>query len=246
MNIPNFEGLNPEIRVNGAPSHEKLKGLHKSNEASMSPIFVVGSPRSGTTLLGNVLGGNEQLVAGDESMFLLDHWNMFNNLLLGGNRRGADFLASFTSSQKYLDYTSRYVHEIYTDLVDSKESATRAVDHTPLYSHIFHYIELLFDQPVYLHIVRDQEAVVDSLRRIRETGGVWGQETDEKRREFHDYWVAKARDISNFVTGRYFEIEYEDFIESPEDTLDEFLVAQNLTWSDDMADRMTMLYAQTN
>src|ERR1700739_1106308 len=43
----------------------------RTNAGLKKPIFVIGSPRSGTTLLGSCLAAHSNLIASEESLFLI-------------------------------------------------------------------------------------------------------------------------------------------------------------------------------
>ena len=237
-----FEGLEPEIDVNRSSSDVDLSML-STEPCGIPIIFVLGCPRSGTTLVGNVFGANRQAASGDESLFLLDEWNKFDRYVLGNNRRGAANLSSFSSPQRILGYTSEYLKNLYGDLRDAQD-ARYAVDHTPVYGHVQEFIDLMVPDATYVHVVRNMSDVVSSLRSVKEAGAKCGQSTDEARRAFHDHWVDLSRSIGERVVDRYFEITYEEFCSRPEDTLAPVLNQLELDWSQSMADAMNIRYAQ--
>ncbi len=238
-----FEGLEPEILLDNKPTSDLLNGLLKV-PSEFNPIFVIGCPRSGTTLLGNILGGNENIACADESMFLLDLWNMYSKVSLAGNRRESIFLSSYTSPQKHLEYLAEYVQNVYTDLLESKPGARTVVDHTPVYSHLFNFIELIFGGSFYVHITRNEADVIKSLAKVREKGGAWGQPDNETRRQFRNHWIKDAREIKKTAPDRYFELSYEDLVENPELALTDFLTSNDYSWSKSMTDKSNTLYAQ--
>lgn len=205
---------------------------------------MIGCPRSGTTLLGNVMGGHSHIASGDESLFLLDMWNVFYKYSLTKNRRGAEYLSSYTTQQQHLQYIADYTQGIFSDLIDSKTGAVFAVDHTPVYGHIFHFLELLFCDPIYVHIIREEDAVLDSLKRVQEAGAVWGQPTVQQRRAFRKHWVDTSKDIVNYAPDRYFELRYEDLLANPQSTLKEPLQALGLEWESSMKHKFATRYAQ--
>lgn len=246
MDVPSIvmEGLEPEIILSHKPTSHLLGNLSKVT-SSASPIFVVGCPRSGTTLLGNVLGGNPRLVNGDESLFLLDMWNLFYQYSLQKNRRGSQYLNSFTSPQNHLQYIADYAGQLYSDLLATKNGAVKVVEHTPVYSFLFPFLELIFYQPIYVHIVRDEQAVISSLAKVKASGGLWGQSTDIQRKAFRNYWLDTASSISSVAKSRYFELSYEDLLNDPKSTLAPLLTSQGLGWDQQMSERMRVWYAQT-
>lgn len=75
---------------------------------------------------------------------MLDLFNIFRRHVLGSNRLGTPNLGTFTTAQKALRYNSEFVGSFFADLVQSKPGASYAVDHTPIYPHVFEFIELMF------------------------------------------------------------------------------------------------------
>lgn len=243
--ISQMKGLCGMVNLERPSSAVDLSGLIP--EPIDTPvIFVIGSPRSGTTALGNIVGANRRCVSADESLFLLSLWLDFDEIVLGNNKRGNKFLGSYTTPQKALRYTSEYVAHFYSDLLASKSSARYVVDHTPWHGYIYEFISLMFPDAYFLHIIRNPEDVVRSLAQVRKAGSAWGQDNDELRLELRNRIVAASSSIKEKSPDHYFEIHYEDFCKNPERSLHEFLDSIGCDWENSMSDAMKIRYASSD
>lgn len=213
---------------------------------SPNVIFVVGCPRSGTTALGNVLGAHDALSSADESMFLLTSWLDFDELILRNNRRNAPLLSSYTTPQKALNYYGEFVHHFFNDLIAQKPTARYAIDHTPWNSHIFEFLNLLFPNAHYVHILRDKKSTLKSLENIYKSGALWGQEDTESREALWELMKDNAKAIRLKAPGRYHEINYSDFASNPEQSLELLLSSINLKWQPAMTKAAEYRYAQAD
>lgn len=129
-----------------------------------SPIFIIGSPRSGTTALARAMGGHSQLWTSHESYFL--------NTLYGGGRathawrRDAEreqapswLKTEEVSHQEFLGWLGAGINALYT----SRSGGRRWIDQTPLNTLMVDHLADMFPGAVFVHIVRDGRDVVHSM-----------------------------------------------------------------------------------
>jgi Sulfotransferase family len=133
-----------------------------------NPVFIIGSPRSGTTALGHALDRHPELWAARESYFLYD---CFGNGRAGGTwqrhreRKNPSFLAnSEVERAEFLGFLGLGVNALYT----SRSGGLRWVDPTPLNTIMVEDLADLFPGAMFLNLVRDGRAVVRSMGRFRE------------------------------------------------------------------------------
>ena len=130
------------------------------------PIFVIGSPRSGTTALGHSLHKHPELWASKESYFLYD---CFGNGRAGRSwqrhreRKNPSFLASSEVGRaEFLGFLGLGVNALYT----SRSGGLRWVDPTPLNTIMVEDLADLFPGAVFLNLVRDGRSVVRSIGKL--------------------------------------------------------------------------------
>jgi hypothetical protein len=133
-----------------------------------NPIFVIGSPRSGTTALGHALDRHPDLWASRESYFLYD---CFGNGRADGTwrrhreRKNPSFLAhSEVERTEFLGFLGLGVNALYT----SRSGGLRWVDPTPLNTVMAEDLAEMFPGALFLNLVRDGRAVVRSMGRFRD------------------------------------------------------------------------------
>jgi hypothetical protein len=128
-----------------------------------SPIFVVGSPRSGTTMLGWSLAQHSMLWTSGEAYVIQ---GIFNERAIGGVLENARVLgkgAWLTHQQveraELLRNLGLGVNALYT----SRSGEKRWIDHTPTNTLAIDLLGELFPGAVFLHILRDGRQVVGSM-----------------------------------------------------------------------------------
>ena len=190
------------------------------------PIFILGSPRSGTGLLRNMVRAHPRLSIPGESHFIPHFYKSFGDPrnsreAVGLGRR----IVSFTRVRRWkLDIRAEdFAHcRSYAAAVDTlftawakTESRPRWGDKTPHYvRHIATLVEI-FPEAQVIHIIRDPRPAADSWRRHPEGSGN------------HHSAAVLWRD--NVTLGReagarlrldqYFEVRYEDLLEDPDPTM---------------------------
>ncbi|WP_328476548.1 sulfotransferase [Actinoplanes sp. NBC_00393] len=197
--------------------------------SSDRPIFVVGCPRSGTTMLQLMLHAHPRIALPPETRFLLAGWQQrsdFGDLTDAGNRKSlAEFIV--TSPQ----FTDLGLDE--TEVVDAivtgpptlgsafgivfrmyaqRFGKPRWGDKRPMYLRYLPTILKLFPDAQIINIMRDGRDCVASLK-----------ETPWKPEEFDtllDYWKKSAE--ASLVASRvyrkdvYHQVRYEDLVADPE------------------------------
>jgi hypothetical protein len=132
-----------------------------------NPIFIIGSPRSGTTALGHALDRHPELWAARESYFLYD---CFGNGRADGTwrrqraRKNPSFLAaSDVGREEFLGFLGLGVNALYT----TRSGGLRWVDPTPLNTIMVEDLADLFPGASFLNLIRDGRSVVRSMGRFR-------------------------------------------------------------------------------
>lgn len=139
--------------------------LHHNGEVMKvcpNPVFVIGSPRSGTTILGMSLSTHPSFWASDETQIFTD---LFGDGRLHLNyKRENDLAGSWLMKQgipreQFFEMAGVGFNAMITRCAGGK----RWVDHTPVHSEICRDLAMMFPGAKFLHILRDGREVVNSM-----------------------------------------------------------------------------------
>ena len=209
----------------------------------MKLVFIGGAHRSGTTMLGSILGAHSSCLCIPEAQFKTDAYRMVygkdkadiadiismvrNHLRFKywGLDIGPDIPPGINSFQElFLWLSQRYGEKI------GKLGSAICVDHTPLN---IKYADMLFDlfpEAKMIHLVRDGRAVSSSIMPLD-----WGPNTIDKAASS---WASKVRMglrvESLYGSERIKRIRYEDVVLDPEKTMKEICVFLDITYEPGM------------
>ena len=128
-----------------------------------NPVFVIGSPRSGTTVLARALARHPDFWASDETLFM--------PALFGGGRvereierwtsrpRGSWLRRQNVSREEFLSYLGMGLNALFTNRSEGK----RWIDHTPHHALMAEALAASFPGAYFLHILRERRRVVHSM-----------------------------------------------------------------------------------
>jgi Sulfotransferase family len=193
--------------------------------------FVVGAPRSGTTMLRLMLDAHPELAIPPETYFITKaqkQWRAAKRR--PGENQVETFIESVTGHKRWPDFHldaddfARRVRErnprklgdgirVFYEMYAEKIGKPRWGDKTPFYVRKMDVIHRALPEARFVHLIRDGRAVALSIKDL------WfGPDTIEGCAEF---WVArldeareKAQDLPH-----YLEIIYEDLVRDPEPNL---------------------------
>jgi hypothetical protein len=187
-------------------------------QAQDAPIFVIGSPRSGTTLVRLMLDSHPRISCGEETHFLRDlgaivgrHW---------------DLLATYGFERRWwLERIAAFYTAFQADVL-AREGKSRWAEKDPTYTLILDLVEELFPDAVYVHLLRDGHDVVASFRDR------WGYRAALRaaRTEWARY-VRSARAFGRRLPPeRFLEVRYERLVADPEPEARRLFAFLGETW----------------
>jgi hypothetical protein len=184
------------------------------------PVFVVGCPRSGTTLVGELIAASPRVLNGEESFFiyLMYRWRAMLR----------PPVAPLTTM--FLDRARSLMHELITaETVAAGKQYF--LDHTPWHALCLEDVWMLFPNARVIHVVRHPADVVASLRHSYEAGYRWAGQTVAERVVLWKTFVAAMQ--PNEQDPRVRLIRYEDLCASPAEQTRSLLDWLNLSYSED-------------
>ncbi|MDQ4132907.1 MAG: sulfotransferase [Actinomycetota bacterium] len=136
-------------------------------EVCAAPIFVIGSPRSGTTALARALSDHRALWTSHESYVL--HHLYGKDRAAEAWRRDADrqqapswIKTEGVSKQEFLAFLGVGINALYT----SRSGGRRWIEQTPLNTLMADDLAAMFPGAQFVHIVRDGRQVVHSMNNF--------------------------------------------------------------------------------
>jgi len=127
------------------------------------PVFIVGAPRSGTSLFRQALGRHPQLWTSAAGDYLQPLFNALVEAWRQGNRYGRyQWLAAQGVSE---DEFWRYAGLGFNALFSSRAGSRVWVEKTPDYSRYLVPLSLLFPGARFIHIHRDGRQAVSSMKQ---------------------------------------------------------------------------------
>lgn len=199
-----------------------------------SPIFIVGSPRSGTTLLSAFLSSHRNLSCGPETHFFSKvPINWMDKALKSDDwiTEGVDILESLTlSGQRVIDLFGETRESLFSYLTDKprnpnsllealchsfamKNNKSRWIEKTP--NHILHLsqIRTLYPYAKIIRIIREPRDSAISMMKLP-----WTTNSFVENCYLWKYWYDKS-DIFFDNDANSLTIKYEDLVLSCENTL---------------------------
>ena len=217
--------------------------MESSVERIAKPIFVVGSPRSGTSILTWCLGQHPNIIPQEESNWLGPFAIDIASGYQRGSARGAhgqlsaigvrreEFLVLFgqTISELILSHREQFQMRRaqlgldvppFTISRSPKEPKSRWVDGTPEYSFYICGLRNLFPQALFVHLVRDVTAVVRSLLNFFPDGR---NRLVANEQAAYEYWLRRVTSCVEaeqaYGPDVVYRMRYSDLVEQPESTM---------------------------
>lgn len=201
-------------------------------------IFIVGSPRSGTSWLHTMLREHPQVAAIQAELTVftylghLDHrfQSEKHHLDQGHWQQGAPLL--FQEDEFYHSLRS-LADEAYSRVLKFNPEATHILDKHPAYALQLPLIYRLYPQCKVIHIIRDGREVAVSMMSAKRRIGFGAGEIRGASREWHRH-ITQAR-IAGVSMGlqRYMEVRYEDLVEHTATELERVFAFSGLSLSED-------------
>ena len=205
--------------------------IARANELGSSeatPVLIIGMPRSGTTLVEQIVSMHPEVGAGGELNFWNERGAAWHRSEMAGNERPFVPTGNLVS-----EFLAKAAADYLSVLRRIAPKAARVTDKMPFNFLWAGLIHLAFPRAVIIHCRR---AAVDTALSIHQThfhpilafptGGA------ELVAYFRDYQRLVDHWRNVLPTDRFIEVDYEELTRAPEPIIRRIIVACGLTWND--------------
>lgn len=197
------------------------------------PIFIVGSPRSGTSILTWCLGQHPNIFPVPESNWMGNFAiSLAVSYQVGASRGDRTVLSAMDiSREEFFSNFGRSINDLIlshrSDLEKKRKVArlpsepkTRWVDGTPEYSLHIYPLRKLFPEALFVHVLRDVRDVVRSMLNFHRVAGFSLVRNEEHA---YRYWLrtvnACAQAERAYGSGVVYRLSYSGLTENPESVM---------------------------
>ncbi len=214
---------------------------------SYRPVFIGGCDRSGTTMLGDILGASAKAFATPESQWIhqlaprqhlgiLKTQGALLDWLCGEFRFavwGLDRARDLEDLGLPLDDTRACVEAILRRYLErnlpEKSAVPVWVDHTPDNMRYYATLRRLFPDARFIHIVRDGRAVYQSVRSLN-----WGPNNAYIGTRFWASRLEQSLQVEIAEGERCLRVRYEDILRQPAVEIERICAFADLPYAEDM------------
>jgi len=211
---------------------ERFAQVKDSGEHSEAPIFIVGMPRSGTTLVENILARHQSVFAGGELMFLplIERAIVANRQQKQGENQGVDLALLDVGAEEFASYAQQVLREVKKK---SGRAFPRFTDKLPHNSERVGLISKLFPKARIIYVRRHPLDTGISNLFIRFNQG-HGYSYDQQLTGQHFRNVSRTMENWRKIAGiPILDVSYEQLIKTPQEVARQMLEFVGLEWSRD-------------
>jgi len=203
----------PEININ-----EALKDKLKAKQ----PIFIIGMPRSGTTLV-------EQIISSHKKIYGADEMNILSNLI-------SEILKEFSNSNNYeLNKKSALLirHKYLSTLSDLNVSENIITDKWPLNFQYVGFILAAFPEAKIVHLKRDARATCWSIYKhfFSDIANGWAYNLKDLA-GFYNMYSEMMTFWHELFPNKIYDISYEELTLNQEEETRKLLEYCDLDWDE--------------
>lgn len=204
----------------------RLEECQNMGYEDISPIFIVGMPRSGTSLIEQILASHSAIAGGGELETSL-------NLLFDELPRltGQDWSSSLNLlDENILTSLGKEYQGNNRELISRKE---RFTDKLPFNFALIGFLSLVFPKAKFIHIFKHPlDSCLSCYKQLFSSGQEFSYDLDEIADYYQNY-----QDImqhwSSVLESKILHVNYETLVESPSEQVDKMLTFLSLPWQEE-------------
>jgi len=215
----------------------KKSKIENIDDVIMSPLFIVGAPRSGTTWLQRMFLSHPSVAGGQETNFFTFFAPAITSVeLVPTDNERVVGLSPYWAKRDFYEEIKVLWKKTFTPLISENEGHSLLVEKTPDHCFQMESIKKILPNSKFIHIIRDSRSVVASMLAASQD---WGR-----------HWAPScAKDASikwwrSVTSGRlngsdlneyeYLEVHYESLLAHPKIELERIFDFSDLTYNDEL------------
>ncbi len=213
-------------------------------------LFIIGSPRSGTTWLQLMLAAHPQVCATTELRLFnkyvgpwIEAWKG-ESLLTEEGKHYLGLPVLWTEAE-FHHLLRSFLEQAYGKVLAANRRATHVLDKHPDYSAFVEVIHLFIPQARFIHVIRDGRDVAVSLAAAGRQMGWFARKPLPDYGAFWKREVLAARKARDY-TGCYLEVRYEELLAAPTAVLTAVLEFCDLSASDEWVAQVVEMHRFEN
>lgn len=215
--------------LSGVPRVQK-----RSTGSGHIPIFIVGFPRSGTTLVEQILCSHKNIAAGDELTFIEELAKSAPKDL--GTSKTYPFwlndLSAHPDAQQLLYSWGNYYLDRAKEVGAPKEDAKYFTDKMPLNLVYLPLISILFPESPIIHMMRNpMDSVMSSVFAGFSRHSFWAHDFEDAAKYFVESITLAKNALAN-MDMKYIMVRYEDLVADQEGWSRKIIDFVGLEWDD--------------
>jgi len=216
--------------------HDKIKSnfdlfkhLGKNNTLiskaiKTKPIFIIGMPRSGTTLVEQILGSHSKVFAAGEITLLGD---LINKFLYVYNENISNESKFVLNNKLIIKIKKLYIREV---LKISKKTSI-ITNKYPLNFKWIGLIKLIFPESKVIHTIRNPKDICFSIyKNYFPSSGMKFSNSMDDILQFYDLYDDIMAYWHTVLPGFVYDFKYENLINKPKTEIEKLLNYLNLNW----------------
>lgn len=205
-------------------NREALSRLQVDPEISNRPIFIVGMPRSGTSLVEKIISSHSDVYAAGELDYI---FSLGSSLFL---KKSA--LYQFNPLDTYTKSAFEMLGKSYLEEIDLLDKqASRITDKMPFNMMMIGLIKIALPNAKIIHCVREAKDNCLSIFKQNFTTGNYRFGYDLKTLgQFHNQYRMLMKHWHQVMPGEIYDVSYESLTHNPEPEIRNLLSACDLEW----------------
>jgi len=208
-------------------SVEAMSKVQITPETSNRPIFIVGMPRSGTTLVEKIISSHSDVYGAGE----LDYIFALGSRLF--MKESLHF--QFGPLESYPKHSFELLGKTYLEKIDLLDSqSSRMTDKMPFNMMMIGLIKIALPHAKIIHCVRDAKDNCLSIYKQDFTTGNYRFAYDLKTvAQFHVQYQSLMKHWHEVMPGEIYDLNYEALTQNPEVEMRKLLEACGLEWQEE-------------